>query len=179
MHTDQQLINQCLKSNRKAQKQLFDKFAPILLGICMRYTKDKSEAEDVLQDVFVKVFKSLDKFEDKGSFEGWLKRIAVNTSITNYRQNLKHSYHDDIDNMNETKITNESEAEVDFTHEELLNVIMELPSGYKMVFNLYAIEGYKHREIAEMLEIDINTSKSQYSRARKLIQQKLIELKKM
>jgi len=177
MHTDRQLINQCLKHERKAQKKLFDKFAPILLGVCIRYTKDRSEAEDVLQEVFVKIFKSLNQFEDKGSFEGWLKRIAVNTAITNYRQNKKHSFHDDITEVNETRIENTSDNDVEFTHEELLNVILELPDGYKMIFNLYAIEGYKHREIAEMLSIDVNTSKSQYSRARKLIQRKLEKLK--
>ena len=177
MHLDTQLITSCIKKDRKAQKQLFDKYAPVLLGICIRYTKDRSEAEDVLQDSFVKIFKNLDQFEDKGSFEGWLKRIVVNTAISNFRQNKKHSYQEDISEINETRIENDSEFDADFTHEELLNVIRDLPAGYQMVFNLYAIEGYKHREIADMLEIDINTSKSQFSRARKLIQFKLEKLK--
>ena len=179
MHTEKQLIEECLKNNKKAQKNLFDRFAPILLGVCIRYTKDRAEAEDVLQEVFVKIFKSLKQFEDKGSFEGWLKRITVNTAITYYRKNLKHAFHDDVSEIKETIIVNNQHKDVEFTHNELLNVINTLPDGYKIVFNMFAVEGYKHKEIAEKLDIDISTSKSQYSRARKLIQQKLNELQKI
>ena len=179
MQTEKQLIKQCLKNDKKAQKKLFDSYAPILLGVCMRYTRDRSEAEDVLQEVFIKIFKSLGQFEDKGSFEGWMKRITVNTAITQYKKNLKHAYQDDINEVKESNIKNNSYKEAEFTHNELLDVIRSLPTGYKMVFNLFAIEGYKHKEIAEMMNIDISTSKSQYSRARKLLQQKLIDLKKI
>ena len=179
MQTEIQLIEQCLQNNKKAQKKLFDSFAPVLLGVCMRYTKDRSEAEDVLQEVFIKIYKSLGQFEDKGSFEGWMKRITVNTAITHYRKNLKHAYQEDITEIRELNISNNSYREAEFTHDELLGVIRALPPGYKMVFNLFAVEGYKHKEIAEMMNIDISTSKSQYSRARKLIQQKLEELGKI
>lgn len=179
MQTEKQLIQGCLNNDKKAQKKLFDSYSHILLGVCMRYTKDRSEAEDVLQEVFIKIYKSLGQFEDKGSFEGWMKRIAVNTAITIYKKNLKHAYQDDINDIRETNIVNNSYTEAEFTHNELLDVIRALPAGYQIVFNLFAIEGYKHKEIAEMLNIDISTSKSQYSRARKLIQQKLIELNKI
>ncbi len=179
MQTEKQLIEQCLKNDRKAQQNLFDRFAPILLAVCIRYTKDRAEAEDVLQEVFVKIFKRLKQFEDKGSFEGWLKRITVNTAITYYRKNLKHAYHDDVSEIKGPNIINNKYKEAEFTHNELLDVIRTLPGGYKMVFNMFAIEGYKHKEIAEKLSIDISTSKSQYYRARKLIQQKLIELQKI
>ena len=151
-------------------------YAPVLLGLCCRYTRDRSEAEDVLQEAFIKIFNNLGQFAGKGSFEGWLKRIVVNTAITHYRQNLKHAYQEDISEIKESRISGENFKEAEFTKEELMNVIKSLPQGYRMVFNLYAIEGYKHREIGKMLNIDISTSKSQFSRARKIVQQKLEKL---
>lgn len=151
-------------------------YAPVLLGLCCRYTRDRSEAEDVLQEAFIKIFNKLGQFAGKGSFEGWLKRIVVNTAITHYRQNLKHAYQEDISEIKESRIPGENFKEAEFTQEELMGVIKSLPQGYGIVFNLYAIEGYKHREIAEMLNIDISTSKSQFSRARKIVQQKLEKL---
>lgn len=176
MQIDNKLINACIKNERKAQKKLYDMYAPVLLGLCCRYTQDRSEAEDVLQEAFIKIYKNLDQFADKGSFEGWLKRIVVNTAITHYRKNQKHAFQEDISEIQESRISGDSFIESEFTRDELMTVINSLPRGYKMVFNLYAIEGYKHKEIAEMINIDINTSKSQYSRARKLIQEKLEKL---
>ena len=108
-----------------------------------------------------------------GSFEGWMKRIVVNTAITQFHRNKKHNRMDDIDEIHETDIEGYSLDDAEYTHEELLKVINMLPDGYRMVFNLYAIEGYKHKEIGEILNIDVSTSKSQFSRARRLIQQKL------
>ena len=173
------LIQKCQAKNRKAQKYLYDKYSQILLGICIRYSNTFSEAEDILQEGFIKIFININKYSGKGSFEGWLKRIIVNTSITYYHRNLKHKYHHDITDIQEIRIENYQYGQAEFTQDELLDVIKQLPDGYRMVFNLYAIEGYKHKEIAEQLGIDINTSKSQYHRARKLIQTKLIELKKI
>ena len=172
------LIQKCRDKQRSAQKYLYDKYSPVLLGICIRYSNTFTEAEDILQEGFIKIFNNINKYSGTGSFEGWLKRIIVNTSITYYHKNLKHKYHHDITEIHEIKIENYQYGQSEFTQDELLNVIKTLPDGYRMVFNLYAIEGYKHKEISEQLGIDINTSKSQYHRARKLIQTKLLDLKK-
>ena len=153
-------------------------YSPVLMGICMRYAHTSDEAEDILQDSFVKILKQIIKFEKKGSFEGWMKRIVVNTAITNYRKNIKRYNQGESDDYN-SKFHSTSMYDSDFTHEELLNIIKELPEGYRVIFNLYAIEGYKHKEIAELLEIDVATSKSQYSRAKKSIRQKMEEISKI
>lgn len=174
MISEEQLIEKCKKYDRVAQKMLYDRYAPILLGICMRYVFEKSEAEDILQEGFLKIFTKITEFEGRGSFEGWMKRVIVNTAITHYHKSSKHNkYHYDINDVQLPKNEKPAIGEAEFTSEELLYVIHSLPDGYKHVFNLYAIEGYKHKEIAEMLKIDINTSKSQYSRAKKLIRKKL------
>ncbi len=177
MLSEQQIIEGCLKNNRKAQKQLYDVYASRFLGMCVRYAKDKQEAEDVLQDGFLKIFGRISQYSGIGSFEGWMKRIIINTAITNYRQNLKHYYKQSIDDVNETDIELNF-ADEEYSLDELLKVIQELPPGYKMVFNMYAIEGFQHKEIAEMMGIDVTTSKSQYSRAKKLLRFKLESLKK-
>ena len=177
MHNEQQIIEGCLKSSRKAQKMLYDKYASRFLGMCMRYAKDRLEAEDILQEGFLKIFGRISQFSGIGSFEGWMKRIIVNTAITNYRQNLKHYYKQHIDEVNETDI-DAPFSDSEYSLEELLKVIQALPPGYRMVFNMFAIEGFQHKEIAEMMGIDVTTSKSQYSRARKLLREKLAELKK-
>ncbi len=179
MMNEQQLIEQCKKQNSKAQKILYDRYAGLFLGICMRYVYERSEAEDILQEGFLKIFTKIKEFEGRGSFEGWMKRVIVNTAITHYHRNSKHNkHHYDIGDVQETKFENETYKESEFTGDELLKVINSLPEGYKMIFNLYAIEGYKHKEISALLKIDINTSKSQYSRAKKLIRKKLEHLKK-
>lgn len=177
MLSDREIIDGCLKHSRIAQQQLYDKYSRFLLGICMRYSTDKAEAEDVLQDVFVRVFFNIDEFSGSGSFPGWLRRVAVNTAITNYHRNLKHRYHIDIEDYKTVETGTISFEEDLFSADELHNVLNALPAGYKMVFNLYAIEGYKHREIAGMLGIDVNTSKSQYCRARALLRDKLGKLR--
>jgi len=179
MPGNKKIIEGCINKSRKAQKILYDRYSQILLGICCRYARDRSEAEDILQEGFIKIFSNIEQYSGLGSFEGWMKRIIVNTSITYYHKNVKHIHNEDINEIRETKIEENNYEESDFTREELFNVISELPMGYKTIFNLYAIEGYKHKEIAEKLGIDINTSKSQFSRARKLIQKKLIELSKI
>ena len=173
------LIEKCKKKEKRAQKYLFDKYSQILLGICIRYSNNISEAEDVLQEGFIKIFTNIERYEGKGSFEGWLKKIVVNTAITYYYKNLKHKYHQDVTDIQETSIVNNKYATAEFTKEELLNVIHSLSDGYRTVFNLYAIEGYKHKEIAEILDIDISTSKSQYFRARLRIQKELKKLKQI
>jgi len=178
MFDEQEIIQRCLKNERKAQKMLFDHFAPGLLSVCMRYTSSRAEAEDILQEGFVKVFKYLENFEGRSTLASWLRRIMVNTSITHYHKNLKHQYNYATDDIKELNIGDCELPDVDFTHEEMMSVIDHMPAGYRMVFNLYAIEGYKHKEIAEQLGIDENTTKSQHSRARKLIQCRLEVLAK-
>ncbi|MCX6257519.1 MAG: RNA polymerase sigma factor [Bacteroidia bacterium] len=178
MVNEKQLIEGCLKQDRKAQKILYEKYSSVFLGVCSRYTRDRSEAEDVLQEAFLKIFTNIKQYAGIGSFEGWMRRIVVNTAISQFRQNVKHYYQQDITDVKESKIDENVVIDADFTQEELLQVIRDLPRGYQMVFNLYAVEGYMHKEIAEMLKIDVNTSKSQFSRARKIIQMKLNELSK-
>ena len=179
MMSDKQIIKGCARHNRKAQQELYDKYSHFLFGICLRYATDKAEAEDILQESFLKVFFNIQDFSGTGSFIGWLRKITVNTAITHYHKNLKYRYHVEIEEYVsfETGVTS---FEEDFiTSEELYLVLNELPAGYRMVFNLYAVEGYKHKEIAEKLGIDTNTSKSQYSRAKAVIRDKLEKLGKL
>jgi RNA polymerase sigma-70 factor (ECF subfamily) len=179
MMRDQQIIELCAKHDRKAQQVLYDKYSRLLLGICLRYATDKAEAEDILQDSFLKIFFSIKDFTGSGSFIGWLRKVAVNTAITHYHKNLKYRYHVDIDEYVTIEAGVMSFEEDFYTSDELYKVLNELPTGYRMVFNLYAVEGFKHKEIAEMLGIDTNTSKSQYSRAKAVIRDKLEKLGKL
>ena len=179
MLDEKKIIEGCCRRERKAQKALYERYASVLLGVCIRYSGRRDEAEDILQDGLIKVYFNIRDFAGKGSFINWMKKIMVNTAITHYHRNLKHHYHQDIEDIRETDIEGMVLDTADFTREELFNVIKNLPRGYRMVFNLYAVEGYKHKEIAELLEIDVNTSKSQYSRAKSLIRKRLGSLKKM
>ena len=149
MIDQEKIIERCKRYDRKAQKELYDVYSPVLLGICIRYSKSKEEAEDILQDGFIKILTKINDFKGEGSFEGWMKRIIVNTAISHYHKNKKHNENYDIDEINETDIKGHSFESSDFTREELLKVIDSLPEGYRVVFNLYAIEGYKHKEIAQ------------------------------
>jgi len=178
MQSDEELIKRCIEKDRKAQKALYDRYANILLGICNRYAADISEAEDILQDGFVKIFLHLREYSGLGSFFNWMRRIMINTAITYYYRNVKRRYHQDIESLRETSVAEWTYLS-DFTRDELLQVIQSLPPGYRMIFNLYAVERYKHREIAELLGIDVNTSKSQYSRAKKLLRYKLEKLSRI
>ncbi|MCX6327649.1 MAG: RNA polymerase sigma factor [Bacteroidia bacterium] len=179
MMSDQQIIEGCAKHDRKAQQLLYDKYSRFLLGVCMRYAQDKAEAEDILQDSFLKIFFNIKDFSGTGSFTGWLRKVAVNTAITHYHKNLKYRYHVEIEEYVSVETGVNSFEEDFFTSDELSKVLNELPTGYRMVFNLYAVEGYKHKEIAEILGIDTNTSKSQYSRAKAVIRDKLEKLGKL
>jgi RNA polymerase sigma-70 factor (ECF subfamily) len=179
MMGDQQLIKLCAKHDRKAQQELYDKYSGLLLGVCLRYAADRAEAEDILQDSFLKIFFNIKDYTGAGSFTGWLRKVTVNTAITNYHKNLKYRYHVDIEEFVSMETGTTSFEEDFFNSEELIRVLNELPTGFRMVFNLYAVEGYKHKEIGEMLGIDINTSKSQYSRAKAALRSKLETLGKL
>jgi RNA polymerase sigma factor (sigma-70 family) len=179
MMSDRQIIELCAKHDRKAQQILYDRYSRLLLGVCLRYATDKAEAEDILQESFLKIFFSIKDFSGTGSFVGWLRKVAVNTAITHYHKNLKYRFHVEIEEYVSVETGVTSFEEDFYTSEELYRVLNELPAGYRMVFNLYAVEGYKHKEIAEMLGIDTNTSKSQYSRAKAVIRDKLEQLGKL
>ena len=179
MLDEKEIIEGCCRNDRKAQKALYERYASVLLAVCIRYSGKRGEAEDILQDGLIKIYFNIKDFAGKGSLINWMKKIMVNTAITHYHRNLKHQYHQDIDDIREMDIEGSSLNTSEFTREELFNVIKELPDGYRVVFNLYAIEGYKHKEIAEKLEIDVNTSKSQYSRAKGLIRKKFGTLNKI
>ena len=165
------IIKGCVKGKTEAQGALFRNYSKMLFGVCMRYTKDVSAAEDVLHEGFIKIFTNIASFKNKGSFEGWMRRIMVNTALERYRKNFQMYSVDDI-------IETESEANKniivsELSAQELLLIIKDLPPAYKMVFNLYAIDGYSHKEISEILNISIGTSKSNLSRARKILQTKV------
>jgi RNA polymerase sigma-70 factor (ECF subfamily) len=162
---DNTLVIECVKCNPKAQRLLFDKFAPKMLTICLRYAKDTADAEDVLQEGFVKVFSKLSDFKMEGSLEGWIRRIMVNTSLDAIRKNKKHLTDAKLEDVEYKIISSESTSD-QLQADDLLKLINALPGGYKVVFNLFAIEGYSHKEIADLLGVSENTSKSQYSRAR-------------
>jgi RNA polymerase sigma factor (sigma-70 family) len=179
MMSDQQIIEGCTRHDRRAQQELFDRYSRFLLGICLRYAADRSEAEDIMQECFLKIFFNIKEYSGTGSFIGWLRKVAVNTSITYYHKNLKYRHHMEIEEYVSVETGVASFEEDFFTSEELFMVLNELPAGYRMVFNLYAIDGYKHKEIGEMLGIDANTSKSQYSRARAALREKLDKLGKL
>ncbi len=177
--SDQQIIEGCARNERKAQQELYNRYSHFLLGVCLRYATDKSEAEDILQDSFLKIFFNIKDYSGTGSFIGWLRKIAVNTAITHYHKHLKFRYYLEIEEYVSVESGVSSFEEDLFTSDELFRVLNELPAGYRMVFNLYAVEGYKHKEIATMLGIDTNTSKSQYSRAKAAIREKLEKLRKL
>ena len=170
---EERLISKCRKQEGKAQKALYEKYAPKMLGVCLRYIKDNDQAEDVMITGFVKVFEKIDQFKSEGSFEGWVRRIMVNQSLSYIRKNKGMYLEVDIeaaDREPDYKSLNDN-----LEAQDLLKLINDLPTGYQTVFNLYAIEGYSHKEIADKLGISENTSKSQLSRARTLLQKKLIE----
>ena len=172
MHFDEDFIEKCLDNDPKSQGELYKHFAPKMYGICLRYAKNQMEADDVLQEGFIKVFRYLKDYRKEGSLEGWIRRTMVNTAINLYKKKIK--YQKDVSLEQTEPINTEEESAIDkLSARELLDVIRELPDGYRMVFNLNVIEGYTHKEIGEMLNISENTSKSQLSRARSVLQEKL------
>ncbi len=167
------LIKRCVKEDRKAQKELYDLFAPRMMMICLRYTKSRMEAEDILQESFIKVFGNLKNLREITNLAAWIKRIVINTAL-NYQRGKLYLYPMvDVGKINLSY--NENVALSAFRQEELLILIRELPLGCQVIFNLFAIEGYSHKEIAAKLKISEGTSKSQYSRARNLLMNKIEE----
>ena len=174
--TEEELLEGCRKGKASAQRGLYDRLAPKMLGVCLRYIRDREEAEHIMIGGIVKVFEKLDQFKSEGSFEGWVRRIVVNDCLMYIRKNRNMSLESDIETISDHPDL--SVMEDSLSQEDLLKLIGELPVGYRTVFNLYAIEGYSHAEIAEQLNISENTSKSQLSRARKWLQTKLADIEK-
>ena len=172
---EKSLIKKAINNNREAQQQLFEQYSPKMLGVCRQYVKDLHHAEDLLLQGFLKVFTHLHKFKHEGSFEGWIRRIMVNTCISYLRKKNV------IDVSNEDYVFDDEATESleNTTVEDIQKLIDQLPEGYKMVFNLYAIEGFKHSEIAEQLSISESTSKSQLFKARKLLQENYKKINKV
>ena len=172
-----ELIIACKKQNAKAQRALYDKHASHMLGLCKRYIKGEMEAEDVMIKGFMKVFTKIDLFEGKGSFEGWMKRIMINEALGYIRKNKSMYLEMEIEAADKEPDFDTLSTELEAM--DILKMVNGLPSGYRTIFNLYAIEGYSHKEIAELLGISENTSKSQLSRARMHLQKKLLESEKV
>jgi len=170
--TEETLIKGCRKGDGRAQKHMFERYAPRMLTVCRRYITDNDQAEDVMLVAWVKVFERMQQFKGEGSFEGWLRRIMVNESLTWLRKNKQMYLHTDLDEADRSPdlsvLENHLEAE------DIMKMVQQLPAGYRTVFNLYAIEGYSHKEIAKTLDITENTSKSQLSRARTHLQKLLL-----
>ncbi len=171
-----ELIEGCQRQNREAQHTLYRIHSGKMYALCCRYVKDRMEAEDVLVTAFTKIFEKIGQYKGEGSFEGWIRRVVVNESLTYLRRNKNMYLETDIEDAayepDYRKLENQLEAD------DLLRMIETLPVGYRTVFNLYAIDGFTHQEIADQLGISENTSKSQLSRARALLQKKLIDMEK-
>ncbi len=169
----QQLFLDCKNSHPKAPQKLFDILSPKMFSICLRYCKNREDAEDCLQEGFYRLFKNMNQFQDKGSLEGWCKRIFINICIENYRKSIKDQILTDFENKPEISINpsvlNQLKAM------DLMKLVQALPTGYRTVFNLFAIEGYSHEEISEMLKINVNTSKSQLFKARQHLQEIILK----
>ncbi len=162
MH-EKELIRRCKSGDREAQKELYDRFAPKMLGVCRRYVKDLDDAEDVLVQAMYKVLTKLDKYSGNGSFEGWIRKISVNESLMFLRKRKM----DFVDELPIHEATGDWDILDKMQADDILSILNQLPDGYRTVFNLFVVEGYKHREIAEKLGVSINTSKSQLILAKK------------
>lgn len=172
-YTETQIIAGCAGGDRRFQQMLYNMFSGKMFSVCLRYANEYNSAQDLLQEGFVKVFRNIEKFRGEGSFEGWVRRIFVNTAIEHYRKQVNmYALHDSEVKYYEHYETNALET---LKHEDILKMIQKLSDGYRTVFNLYIIEGYSHKEIGDMLGISEGTSKSQLARARYLLQKMITE----
>ena len=177
MVQDERLIERCVRNDLKAQRELYDRYAAKLMPVALRYAKSREDAEDILQDAFIKIYKSLGSYRKEAQLLTWLKRITINTAINHNRRKMDQQPMLDIEKT--TLYVNHDVALSDFHFTELLAMIQRLPVGCRTVFNLYAIEGYAHKEIAEMLEVSEGTSKSQYARAKALMKTMIVEAERV
>ncbi len=176
---EDELIRGCLQEDATCQKEVFNRYASRMLGVCNRYARNSADAEDILQDAFIKVFNKIYQFKFEGSFEGWIRKIVVNTALKKYslRRYEKEVSGYEITDRDESPM--EPSAYGHLTEKDLLVLINNLPDGYRLIFNLYIIEGYQHDEIAAMLGIQAGTSRSQLVKARNMLQKQILQLQKV
>ena len=176
MYSDKEIVEGCLRNDLKMQQVLYDRFSGRMYVVCLRYASGQLEAEDILQEAFVKVYRKIETYREEATLAHWIKRIVINTALNHQRSKLYMYPMVDVDNMHD--LADQENTLSGYGYQELLEFIQELPSGCRVIFNLFAIEGYGHKEIAEMLGVSEGTSKSQYARAKKLLQQQLAQSEK-
>ncbi len=176
-YTETELLALCKEGDRQACKKLFDLYSGKMMALCYRFARDRNEAEDILQEGFVRVFTKLHLYKGVGSFESWMKKVIVNTALKYRDKNIRKHHYSEIDNVH--VFDNTPNIIEELSKEEILKLIQELPEGYRTVFNLYVIEGYSHKDIGQLLNIGESTSRSQLVKARKLLQQKFMNLIKL
>ncbi len=177
--TETELIKGCIKRNTACEKELFERYAGHMLGVCQRYARNTADAEDILQDGFIKVFNKINQYKFEGSFEGWIRKIMVNTALKKYTISRYQKEFSTGEIKESTRHTMEPQAYGHLTQKDLLQLINGLPDGYRIIFNMYVIEGYQHEEISEMLGIQSGTSRSQLVKARQMLQKQLEQLQKV
>lgn len=176
MDVDDAILKGCMEGKRGAQKLLYQAYVPTMMAVCMRYAHHRDEAEDLLQEGFLKVFQNIHSFRSQGSLEGWIKRIIINHALNHLKKARRTPFFEDIDEIHERQIIPADEPVAVYSplpHETLLSLIQSLPPGYRVVFNLYAFEEYSHKEIAHELNISENTSKTQLLKARRMLRQRI------
>jgi RNA polymerase sigma factor (sigma-70 family) len=177
--TEQDLIKACINEDAASQKEVYTRFSSRMLGVCHRYARNAADAEDILQDAFIKVFDKIRQFKSEGSFEGWIRRIVVNTALKKYSLTRYSKEVSGVDNIARYEGAEDPSAYAHLSQKDLLELINGLPDGYRLIFNLYVIEGYQHEEISIMLGIQPGTSRSQLVKARNLLQKQISELQKI
>lgn len=174
--TEEAILEGCLKKSASAQKELYEKYSSKMLVVCYRYAHHREDAEDMLQESFIKVFSQIHTFESRGSFEGWIRRIVVHTCINVLKKNKRFNESVDLVHAGSLQVREESIPSI-MQAKEVVECIRMLPIGYRTVLNLYAIEGYSHKEVALMLDIEESTSRSQYTRAKAILEDVLVRKK--
>lgn len=174
--TEEAILQGCLHNQPVAQRELYNRFSPKMLAVCYRFAHNREDAEDMLQESFIKVFSQIHTFQNKGAFEGWIRRIIVHTCINHLKKNKRFNESVDIINASAIQVREESIPSI-VQAKQIVECIRLLPIGYRTVLNLYAIEGYSHKEIADMLDIEESTSRSQYTRAKQMLEEILLKKK--
>ncbi len=172
--TEQLILAGCLQNDPSAQRELYNRYSPKMLSVCYRFSQSREDAEDMLQEGFIKVFSQIHTFQNKGAFEGWVRRIIVHTCINFLKKNKKFSENVDLDHAGFLEVKEETIPSI-MQARQIIECIRLLPLGYKTVLNLYALEGYSHKEIGEMLDIEESTSRSQYTRAKAMLENILVK----
>jgi len=174
--TEEAILQGCLQNNATSQRELYTRYSPKMLAVCYRFAHNREDAEDMLQEGFIKVFSQIHTFRNQGAFEGWIRRIVVHTCINHLKKNKRFNESVDIIHANSIQVREESVPSI-VQAKQIVECIRLLPMGYRTVLNLYAIEGYTHKEIAEMLDIEESTSRSQYTRAKQMLEDILVKKK--